>query len=91
LCTISLLRIITYVTSNLDKVLVGRFWRANSPGIYGRAHQLINVPTLLLKSAVAEMGLALLARVQHDRGRVSSYFPKSNSPKQHAAAAQDPA
>jgi O-antigen/teichoic acid export membrane protein len=77
--TISLLRIITYVTSNLDKVLVGRFWGANSLGIYGRAYQLINVPTLLLNSAVAEVGFALLARVQHDRGQVRSYFLKSYS------------
>jgi O-antigen/teichoic acid export membrane protein len=77
--TISLLRIITYVTSNLDKVLVGRFWGANALGIYGRAYQLINVPTLLLNSAVAEVGFALLARVQDDRALVRSYFVRSYS------------
>jgi len=75
--TISLLRLITYVTSNLDKVLLGRFWGADALGFYGRAYQLINIPTLLLNSAVAEVGFALLARVQHDRGRVKSYFLKS--------------
>jgi O-antigen/teichoic acid export membrane protein len=77
--TISLLRIIAYVTSNLDKVLLGRFWGANTLGLYGRAYQLINVPTLLLNSAVSEVAFALLARVQRDRGRVKSYFLKSYS------------
>ena len=77
--TISLLRIITYVTTNLDKVLLGKFWGANALGFYGRAYQLINVPTLLLNSAVAEVGFALLARVQHDRDQVKNYFLKSYS------------
>ncbi|HEV2285991.1 MAG TPA: oligosaccharide flippase family protein, partial [Steroidobacteraceae bacterium] len=77
--TISLLRIVTYATTNLDKVLVGRFWGASALGIYGRAYQLINVPTLLLNSAVAEVGFALLARVQGDRGLVRSYFLRSYS------------
>jgi len=72
--TISLLRIVSYTTANLDKVLVGRSWGASALGIYGRAYQLINVPTLLLNSAVAEVGFALLARVQGDRGLVRSYF-----------------
>lgn len=77
--TISLLGIITYVASNLDKVLLGRFWGANALGLYGRAYQLINVPTLLINSAVAEVAFALLARVQHDQERVKSYFLKSYS------------
>lgn len=77
--TISLLRIVTYLTTNLDKVLLGKRWGADSLGLYGRAYQLINVPTLLLNSAVAEVGFALLARVQHDRDRVKSYFLKSYS------------
>lgn len=77
--TMSLLHIIAYATSNLDKVLVGRFWGAHALGLYGRAYQLINVPTLLLTSAVAEVAFALLARVQHDRGQVKNYFLKSYS------------
>jgi PST family polysaccharide transporter len=77
--TISLLRIITYLTYNLDKVLLGRIWGASALGLYGRAYQLINVPTLLLNSAVSEVAFALLARVQHDRGRVKSYFLRSYS------------
>ena len=77
--TISLLRIIAYVTFNLDKVLLGRFWGANALGFYGRAFQLIDVPAQLLNGAVAEVAFALLARVQHDRGRVKNYFLKSYS------------
>lgn len=77
--TISLLRIIAYVTFNLDKVLLGRFWGANALGFYGRAFQLIDVPAQLLNGAVAEVAFALLARVQQDRDRVRIYFLKSYS------------
>jgi PST family polysaccharide transporter len=76
--TISLLRIVTYLTANLDKVLLGRFWGASTLGLYGRAYQLINVPTVLLNSAVAEVGFALLARVQGDRCR--ELFPQELFP-----------
>ena len=50
--TVTVNRIITYVISNLDKVLLGRFWGANALGFYGRAYQLLDVPAQLLSSAV---------------------------------------
>lgn len=77
--TISLLQIVTYVSSNVDKVLLGRYWGANVLGFYGRGYQLINIPTLLLNSAVGDVAFALLSRHQNDRVRLRNYFLKSYS------------
>lgn len=37
--------VVVYVAYNLEKVLLGRFWAAEALGIYGRAYQLVNLPS----------------------------------------------
>jgi PST family polysaccharide transporter len=48
-------------------------------GIYGRAYQLINIPTDNLNSAVGEVAFSALSRVQDDPGRFKNYFLKGYS------------
>ena len=43
--TVTLNSIVVYVAYNLEKVLLGRFWGADVLGIYGRAYQLVSLPT----------------------------------------------
>jgi len=71
--------IIAYVAYNFEKVLLGRFWGADALGIYGRAYQLINIPTDNLNSAVGEVAFAALSRVQNDANRLRNYFLKGYS------------
>lgn len=77
--TITLNGLVVYVAYNLEKVLLGRFWGAETVGIYGRAYQLINIPTDNLNSAVGEVAFSVLARVQNDVARLRSYFLKGYS------------
>jgi O-antigen/teichoic acid export membrane protein len=56
--------LIVYVASNFEKVLLGRFWGADAIGIYGRAYQIINIPTENLNSAVGEAAFSALSRLQ---------------------------
>jgi O-antigen/teichoic acid export membrane protein len=77
--TITLNGLVVYVAYNLEKVLLGRFWGAETVGIYGRAYQLINIPTDNLNSAVGEVAFSVLARVQNDAARLRSYFLKGYS------------
>jgi PST family polysaccharide transporter len=77
--TITLNGLVVYVAYNLEKVLLGRFWGAETVGIYGRAYQLINIPTDNLNSAVGEVAFSVLARVQNDADRLRSYFLKGYS------------
>jgi O-antigen/teichoic acid export membrane protein len=74
--TVTLNSVIVYIAYNVDKVLLGRFWGAEVLGIYGRAYQLINLPTENLNSTIGQVAFPALARVQNDPVRLRSYFLK---------------
>jgi len=77
--TVTLNSLVVYIAYNLEKVLLGRFWGAEIVGIYGRAYQLINIPTDNLNSSVGEVAFSVLARVQSDPAKSRSYFLKGYS------------
>ena len=52
--TVTLNGLLGYVGTNFEKILLGRFWGADAIGIYGRAFQLINVPTENLNATFGE-------------------------------------
>src|SRR5262249_27875170 len=64
--TVTINALIVYVAYNLDKVLLGRFWGADALGIYGRASQIINIPTANLNQAVGVVAFSALSRIQDD-------------------------
>jgi O-antigen/teichoic acid export membrane protein len=68
--------VIGYIAYSADKVLLGRVWGADILGIYGRAYQLINLPTANLNAAIAQVAFPALSRLQHDPERLKSYFLK---------------
>jgi PST family polysaccharide transporter len=71
--------IVGYLAFNADKVLLGRFLGAEALGIYGRAYQLINLPTDNLNSTISLVAFPALSRVQDDPARLRSYFLKGYS------------
>jgi len=77
--TLTLNVLVVYVAFNLEKVLLGRYWGADAIGIYGRASQLMRIPTDTLNSAAGDVAFAALSRVQDDPGRLKSYFLKGYS------------
>lgn len=74
--TITLNSLVVYIASNLEKVLLGRYWGVDAVGIYGRAYQLINIPTDNLNSAAGEVAFSALSRLQDDPQRLRNYFLK---------------
>jgi O-antigen/teichoic acid export membrane protein len=76
---VTLNSIIVYVAYNVEKVLLGRFWGADAIGVYGRAYQLVNLPTENLNSAIGGVALSALSRLQDDPPRQRSYFLKGYS------------
>jgi O-antigen/teichoic acid export membrane protein len=74
--TATLWALVVYVVQNLDKFLIGRFWGAVALGMYGRAYQLINIPTTSLSAAVGWVAFSALSRLQNDHDRIRSYFLK---------------
>ena len=77
--TLTLSSLVNYVAYNAEKVLIGRFWGADAIGIYGRAYQLVNIPTEQLSSAVGEVAFSALSRLQDDPIRLRRYFSKGFS------------
>jgi len=67
---------IVYIAYNLDKILIGRVWGATALGTYGRAYQLISLPTDNLIGAIGGVAFAGLSRVSHDQSLLRSYFLK---------------
>jgi PST family polysaccharide transporter len=77
--TITLNGLVVYLAYNLEKVLLGRFWGAEVLGIYGRAYQLVNIPTSNLNSAAGGVAFAALSRLQDQPERRRAYFLKGYS------------
>jgi PST family polysaccharide transporter len=71
--------LVMYAASNLEKVLLGRFWGVDAIGIYGRAYQLVTLPTDNLNSSAGGVVFAALSRLQDDPVRFRSYFLKGYS------------
>jgi O-antigen/teichoic acid export membrane protein len=75
--TVTLNSMVVYAAYNVDKILLGRFWGAEITGIYGRAYQLINLPTDNLNLSVGAVTFPILSRVQDDPQRLRAYFLKA--------------
>ncbi len=75
--TTTLNSLVVYVAYNLEKVLLGRFWGAETLGYYGRAYQLVSIPTENLNSAIGGVVFAALSRLQNEPERLKNYFLKS--------------
>ena len=77
--TVTLNGLVVYIASNFEKVLLGRFWGVDAIGVYGRAYQLVNIPTANLNSTVGEVAFSALSRLQDEPARLKSYFLKGYS------------
>jgi PST family polysaccharide transporter len=74
--TLTLNGVVSYVTVNFDKFLVGRVWGATALGNYSVAAQLINTPVSHLNLALGGVTFSALSRLQDDAVRFRSYFLK---------------
>jgi O-antigen/teichoic acid export membrane protein len=74
--TVTLNSLVGYLGTNFEKILLGRFWGAETLGLYGRAYQLINIPTDGLNSSAGEVAFSALSRLQNEPDRFRNYFLK---------------
>jgi O-antigen/teichoic acid export membrane protein len=77
--TVTLSGLVGYVAYNADKVMIGRAWGADALGLYGRAYQLISIPTDCLHAGMADVVFSVLSRLQREPARLRSYFLKAFS------------
>ena len=77
--TLTMNSVVSYLTYNFDKFILGRAWGASALGYYGVASQLINIPTSNLNMAIGGVMFSALSRLQNDAARFKSYFLKGYS------------
>ena len=77
--TITLNTLVVHAAYNFEKLLLGRYFGSDALGLYGRAYELINLPTRILNSAVGGVAFSALSRVQSDPVRFKRYFLKGYS------------
>lgn len=60
-------QVLSYVSKNIDTVLVGWWWGAGAAGVYSRAFQLVTLPLQQLLAPLSRVTLPLFARMRDDR------------------------
>lgn len=70
---------LSYIATNVDKLLLGRVWGTEAVGLYGRAFHLINFPGDNLNSTIGEVAFAALSRTKSDLERFRRYFLRGYS------------
>jgi O-antigen/teichoic acid export membrane protein len=76
---ITIYGLVVYIAYNIEKVLIGRYYGSDALGLYGRAYELINLPTRIISTAVGMVAFSSLARLQAEPDRLKSYFLKGYS------------
>jgi O-antigen/teichoic acid export membrane protein len=71
--------LVVHIAYNIEKLLLGRFLGAETLGLYGRAYQLISIPSDNLNAAISGVAFSALSRLQHDPIRQTTYFLKGYS------------
>lgn len=69
--------VLTYVGSNLDAMLVGRFFGAGNLGYYNRGMMLVRMPLNQLRNPLSTVALATLSKVRDDGPTYLRYVSKA--------------
>ena len=67
-------RILTYLTRNLDNVLIGWRWGAFETGLYTRAYKLLLLPINQINVPLSSVALPALTRLKNDPERFNNYY-----------------
>ena len=67
-------RVAMFLANQADNLVVGRWLGAVALGLYGRAYQLMSVPTALLGDVLDKVLFPTLSRVQDDPRRLASAY-----------------
>lgn len=68
--------LVTYLTHNIDQILIGKFYGTGPLGIYRQASQLALLPVNILASSVRNVAQSALSVLQNDAIRYRQYYKK---------------
>ena len=77
--TVTLNGFVVYISYNVEKILLGRYWGAAPLGLYGRAYQLSNLPVQQTTDSFTAVAFPTLSRLQGDPPRLVRAYLKAHS------------
>ena len=73
----SLLRLLEFLSSNLDTLLIARLYDGTSLGLYNRAFLLATLPIEVCVGVFTKVAFPLFSKLQHDRERFKKIYLSS--------------
>lgn len=70
-------RMLTFLTRNLDNILVGKVWGDVALGYYAKAYQILMLPVQQLINPLTTVVVPALSRLQHDQAAYIRYYQRS--------------
>ena len=64
----------TYISRNVDDILVGTLFGATALGLYSKAYQLLRLPIALIREPISRVTISTLSRLQSDAPRFRTYY-----------------
>jgi PST family polysaccharide transporter len=69
-------RMLTFVTRNLDNILIGKVWGDVALGYYARAYQILMLPVQQLINPLTNVVVPALSRLQTDQAAYIRYYQR---------------
>ena len=65
-----------YFTRNADKLLIGKFFGANTLGLYAQAYRIVQLPIQNLRIPITQVAIPACSRIQDNHEQIRSYARK---------------
>ena len=73
---ITAFELINYFSRNLDKILIGRVWGAETLGLYSRAYSLLMLPITSIRGPINAVAFPAMSKLQDDPKKLRDYYLK---------------
>jgi len=68
---------VSYISRNVDSVMIGKFWGSVSLGYYDRAYNLVVLPLTQINTPMSRVAVPVLARTQTEDERYVAYLRRA--------------
>jgi O-antigen/teichoic acid export membrane protein len=66
--------VLTYVSRNIEKMLIGWYWGPGPVGLYNNADRILLLPLQQINTPLTSVAVPALSRIQNDLERYRSYY-----------------
>lgn len=70
-------QIISYLTRNIDSLLIGKVWGSTALGYYDRAYNLVVLPLTQINTPMSRVAVPVLARIADEEDRYVSHLRRA--------------